>query len=225
MKRMISNYVEIEIDDSNEWYDKNGLQIQLDTTYEPEKNAQVVGVITAVPDHLWYDKKDPASMEYDVDMELSVGDKVVFHFLAISNARKEGRVTGNRVILHYQSIYAILTEGYPIPVNGWLLVRPCRKKKEGFLEGVFEEYEVSKERGYVVSAGAMVREYRMGGDLDVEVPVDSFVHFSKKDAIPLFYSTQDRVGELLYRIRRKEIMAMEIDNGGPTYNHATGRCE
>lgn len=225
MKRMISNYVEIEIDDSNEWYDKNGLKIQLDTTYEPEKNAQVVGVVTAVPDRLWYDKKNPASMEYDVDMELSVGDRVVFHFLAISNARKEGRVTGNRIILSYSSIYAKLTDSYPKPINGWLLVRPCRKKKEGFLEGVLEEYDVSKTYGLVVGAGAPIREYRIGGFLDPEVPMDSFVHFARQDAIPLFYTIQDRVGELLYRMRRKDVLAMDIDDGGYPFNHMTGRCD
>lgn len=227
MERMISNYVEVEIDDSNEWYDRNGLKIKLDISFEPEKNAQVVGIVKTVPDKLWYNRKDPSSMEYKIDQELKVGDRVIFHFLSVSNAKKEGRINGNILYLPYSSIFAVMDDPYPKPINGWILVRPCKKKKDGFLDGVGEEYDISKRKGFVVAAGAMVQEYRIPDSEDAEVPVGSFVHFKRQDAIPLFYSVQDKVGELLYRMRRKDVLGIEeiIDDGGPVYNHVTGRCE
>jgi len=68
---------------------KSGKKIYIDPGYEPEKHAAVTGHVIATPS-LIYSKLRNYSMPWDTDMELKVGDYIIFYYLAAVNAfRKE----------------------------------------------------------------------------------------------------------------------------------------
>lgn len=223
--RAVTDYVVVDYDDSNTRYRRNGLDIYIDTTYEPEKQAQVVGTVVAAPGRVRYTGKGDG-FEGDVDVEFGPGDQVIFHFLALKNAIKNGReVSKGRAVIGLESIFAVMDTPYPRPVLGWVLVKPDKVYKHGLEAGVLGDYTLSKTSGMVVGAGAVPRRWLKKDDVIVraEVAIGDQVRFRPIDAIPLFYSVQDRVGEVLYRMRRHDILAIEHDDGGPVYDHATGR--
>jgi len=70
---------------------ESGKVIYIDPNYEPEKHAAVTGHVIATPPLIYsYSKLRRDSMPWDTDMELEIGDYVIFYYLAAVNAfRKE----------------------------------------------------------------------------------------------------------------------------------------
>jgi co-chaperonin GroES (HSP10) len=123
--RTFGNNVLIKLDEKNDSIKfASGGELYIDTTFEPEKHETVTGEVWGAPKYL-------RGKNWNTTVELQEGDRVVVHYLAISNAFKpesfQAVIEGNDlyVFVNYESIYAIIRDGVIIPINGYLLVEPC----------------------------------------------------------------------------------------------------
>lgn len=95
-------------------------QIQIDTSYEPEKHSVTWGEVVCVP----------ASIDSDLQttMEVKVGDKIYFHYLCIMNGIQQKKFIVCKgelyFIVKYESMYCCKRGEEVVPINGWMLVEP-----------------------------------------------------------------------------------------------------
>lgn len=206
VKQCRPGWVLVEIDDSNEWIKlSNGVTLWLDTSYEPEKHAQVHGKVV-----LKCDKVNFMS-PYDVDVEVEIGDDVVFHYLCVVNAITYNRVhvEGGKkyVFIEYQDLFAAYRDGKTIPLNGYIFVEPDEEINTKYYADDFDFRTITKKtttksmtRGTVKHVGIKCRNYpTYDNDSDemLDVNVGDKVIFSPEEAIPLILGDDS-----LYRTHR-----------------------
>ena len=210
-----NNWVCVRYDNSNEYIKIGESQIMIDTTFEPEKNAQTTGTVIKVCDHLTFNPSSSTSHPYDVDIEVKAGDQVIFHFLTIRQAQKEGKTfiqDGKLyVFMPYDRLFVAINQKGVTPLNGFVIIKP---HDEELPKTIFEipdiAKKISKKIGTVLYAGSKCRGYAehhlrdLGEDPDVEV--GDTVIFNPIDAIPLQYEYQSVLEKGLYRMQRKDIL-------------------
>ncbi len=214
-----NNWVCVEYDNSNNYFDLGGEKMLLDTSYEPEKNAQTIGTVIKACDHVSFNPSSQNSYDYDVEVEIQKGDRVIFHFLTILSAIKHGKTFAQDgklyVFMPYDRIFVAIRNDEIIPVNGFVLVRPDQEELPvpSSLNIVLTDLSKgsSKSSGTVVYAGVKCMGYAgafkdLGEDPDVFV--GQKVLFKKMDAIPLQYEFHSLLKEKLYRMQRKDILAI-----------------
>lgn len=223
--KILFNTVMVKFDRENdELLLGNGHKLYLNTTYEPQQHAVTSGVVTAVPERIVFNRKDlGASMQYDVDMELRVGDRVIFDYKAESIVKQRQTPLDGSYALRYDDIYVAIRGDQIIPVNGVLLVEALpttveedvqRALKSGLElpETVTKEY--SEIMGVVRYLGAPCRGYLMADpdltDIHDDIRVGDTVCFNPVYAIPLQYELHQIIdkGKVLYRLRRKDVLAI-----------------
>jgi co-chaperonin GroES (HSP10) len=227
-KRCLNNFIFIRLDAENDSIKlKNGTQLFIDCSFEPEKHAQVQGVVFGLPSHLRYTGR-PSSMPWETPMEIKVGDTVIFYYLSVINALKpssqryllEGK--DRYIFIEYQFIYAVVREGKIIPVNGYVLIETIEDpsitaERERLaklnMELVITEKRNSKDVTYgrVKYLGTPNRQYVDSEHTDdgVDISVGDVVLIRKTNDIPLQYSLHQQVneGKPLLRVQRRNIMA------------------
>lgn len=217
MIKMINNMVAIKPFPADEIRLKSGEKLYLSIQFEEYLNAKTAGEVVAVPDKLNYNT-DPDgynSMPWITDMELKVGDVVIYNYLAIKNSLHMGQFIDNNVVcIPYDKIYVAIRNNEVICINGNLLVEPEEELIETFLEVPENAKTKSKQLGIVRYAGKPNRGYRIeqlqlghtGPDSAVEV--NSRILFNWNDAIPIQPNAELR-GEitrgLLYRMQHKDV--------------------
>lgn len=210
-----ANWVCVEIDDSNEFVKLGDEKIKLDTTFEPEKNAQTVGRLVKVCSHLTFNPTSSTTHDYDVDIEVVKGDTVVFHFMTVLAARKHGKTftqDGKEyVFMPYERLFVALRDGEVLPLNGIILVEPLEEVPSTSLAVPEIAIKNSKTTGIVRYAGMKCRGYAgihkdFGEDPDV--PVGSKILFKTQEAIPLQYEFHSIISKNLYRMHRKDVLAI-----------------
>lgn len=218
-----ANWICVEYDNSNRFFKlKDGDELLIDTSYEPERHAQCIGTVMVVCEHLTFNKNSTSSYPFDVDVEVKKGDKVVFHYLSISQAVKEGKtfVQGGKMyaFLPYERLFFAVRGDRVIPVNGYIFVRPDMEKQDlGFLHATELSEKISQTKGVVTHAGSPIRGY--AGDMkhlahlgeDPNVAVGDNILFSSVDAVPLQYEMHSVLEKGLYRMQRKDVLAI-IEN-------------
>jgi co-chaperonin GroES (HSP10) len=216
-----NNWICVQSDDSNEYVTIGKEKIKLDISFAPEQHSQTVGKVVKVCDNIHFSKKFHPSHPWDVPVEIQEGDTVIFHFLALKNAKGEGKTfTENGVrysFIPYSEVFCALRGDEVHPVNGWILVEPFEKElpKTSIILTELSKGK-SEERGVVRYAGAKVMGYKDHPQLgeDPEVNIGDSVVFSKLDSIPLQYELHNKLGKLLYRMQRKDVLAiLEGANG------------
>lgn len=210
-----NNWVCIETDNSNEYVKLGGEKIILDISYAPEQHSQTVGKVVKVCDHIHFSKKSHPSHPYDVPVELKEGDTVIFHFLAVRNAKNEGKQMTQDgktySFIPYSEIFCALRGDDVFPVNGWILVEPLEKELPKTSIILTDLSKGSSEtHGIVKYIGAKVKDYKDFPNLgeDPDVAVGDKIMFSKLDSIPLQYELHNSLGRLLYRMHRKDVQAI-----------------
>lgn len=213
--KLPNNWVCVSIDDSNEWINlPNGEKLKLDISYETEKHSQTVGKVVKICDNLFYHKKLIPSHPWKVPMELQEGDIAIFHFLSVSNSKKMGHVMDEDnkryVFMPYSEIFCAIRDGKVVPVNGWILVEPEEKELPQTTFVIPEMAKGKSEtRGTVLYAGAPVEDYKdYDYGHDPEVNVGDKITFKRLDAIPLQYEFHNLLGKTLYRMQRKDVLAI-----------------
>lgn len=222
--RTINNMVAIKPFPSDEIRLKTGEKLYLDVRFEEYLNAKTAGEVVGVPEKLVYntDPESFNSMEWDTDMELQVGDVIIYNYLAVKNAlHMKQFIDSETVCIPYDKIYVAIRDGEIICINGNILVEPEEEVVNTFLEVPDNAKVKSKQLGRVVHAGKPNRQYRAyainfgikSGDDPVK-PGDRIL-FNWNDAIPIQPNAELR-GEitrgLLYRMQHKDVHALVPDN-------------
>lgn len=227
---ILFNTVMVKFDrDNDEVLFESGEKLFISTGWEPLMHAVTSGVVTHVPNKLIFNRKNPNSVQYDVDMEVQVGDRVIFDFKAESEVRKVAAPIDGSYPLRYDDIYVVIREGEVIPINGIVLVEACDTTEEEDVKKAMEFLhlpdtvlkEKSEVMGYVRYIGTPCRGFLNAPaeltEVDDHVSVGDKVLFHHAYAVELQYSMHQIInkGKVLYRMRRKDIFAvMEKSLGG-----------
>ncbi len=228
-KRTFNNLVLIKLDPENDHIKlRNGFELYIDTTYEPEKHMTVTGTIYGLPSKLTYTGQANIGMPWRTEMEVKYGDQVILYYLAVINALKpenrryvlEGE--DRYIFINYQNIFAVVREGKIIPVNGYCLIEPCsnpmieaqRKRMEAIGLELVKLNETTKDQvnyGIVRYVSVPNQEYVDEGQSDegVNIAVGDTVVLKRTTDIPLQYNLHAKIddGKLYWRCQRRNILA------------------
>ena len=228
-KRTYGSTVMIKLDPENLSIKlRNGFDLFVDTTFEPEKHITVTGTVYGLPSRLPYSGIANRDMPWKTSQELNYGDKVICYYLAICNALKpEARryiIEGDDryVFISYEYIYCKYGEGFVTPINGYVLVEPAndpaieaekaRMKAIGMELAVLETQSLTHvSYGKVKYLGVANQAYTDPEYTDegVDIAVGDIVVLKKVNDIPVQYNLHQKInnGELLWRVQRKNILA------------------
>ena len=222
--RLMNNFVLVKPTRAHNELDmSNGEKLFIDPSFDKEKHAPTSGVVVNVPEKLYFGRNQSNTNEYDVDMELQVGDTIVFHFLTYQTCidRKWFMVLDNELYLmvKYDCIFIARRKDKVIPINGWVVVEPLVETIETTIELPDHiKNKSSLTKGIVKYLGSPVRNYswdfdhksKYGADTD-EIKVGDTVMFSAEDSIPLQYEMHAIIdkGTELYRMHRKDIFLLD----------------
>jgi len=220
-------------------YDKIG-SMELADIFEPGKRVSVFGEVLSLPKTLWYWKEkvqhfeqfkeyeelallaqdyNRESLEYDTDIELQVGDRVAFRYLAKMNAYTDGLVfdtdRGKAILMPYDLIYMAIRGEQMHPINGWVIVEPIdytlaeiRAKLGGMVADLQDERK--EGIGVVAAVGSPLRGYLKFDYQDVdEVQVGQTIRFRKDLLTPIEWKSHKELGSgknPYIRVQRKDIL-------------------
>ena len=218
--KLLFNNVLVKFDEPNDHIKVGDVELQIDTSYNPMQHAITTGTVIGLPSRLIFDRKEPSkTMLYDTDMELRVGDRIIFEYLAYGEAVKNDPIDGGYCIRYDEVLVAIRGEQV-IPVNGIVLIEPIDiseteevKEMSKFL--VVPDYvktQKSESRGVVRHVGSPLRGYAMDTSNSIheadDLHVGDKVYFNSNYAIPLQYEMHRIFDKVLYRMRRKDILGI-----------------
>lgn len=228
-KRTLNNLVLVRLDKENDSIKlKNGFELFVDLTFEPEKHATITGTVWGLPSHLKYSGRPNLDMPWKCDMELSFGDRVVFYYLSVMNAFKpENRkyvLEGDDryVMIPYDKIYAVFGEGFVRPINGYCLVQQIpdpeqeRQRTRLLTVGLQPVFFQKKSNTHVTFAkikymAPPITEYvdENSSDEGVDVEVGDIVVLKKTYDLPLEYDLHAKIDKSskLLRVQRRNILA------------------
>ena len=199
----------------------NGKKLFLDISYEREIHAVTTGEVIKVPPRLIYNPKlAGGSVEFDVDMELDVGDKAFFHYLIQENCLDKGKYveTENDIyfFVPYDQIYCAERKKEVVMINGWLLIEPILE--DAFTSDIILTPDTVKGQpkqteGIVRYVGKAVRQYLYQRDIvenDDEVNVGDKIMFLQDSDIPLQYELHANLEgkKTFFRMQRKDILGI-----------------
>jgi hypothetical protein len=228
-KKCLNNMVMIKLDAENTSIKlRNGFELYLDNSFEPEKNVTVTGEVFGLPSHLYYSGEPNKGMPWLTPMELNYGDKVIVYYLSIINAFKpqERRyvLEGNDryVIIPYDKIYCKYGDGFVLPINGYCLIEPvenpvieaekARMKAIGMESVVFKKdsnTHVSYGKVKYVSIPNKSYVDEIYTDNGVDISPGDTVMLKRINDIPLQYDLHARIdgGAKYWRCQRRNILA------------------
>jgi len=193
---------------------KSGKKIYIDPGYEPEKHAAVTGHVIATPS-LIYSKLRNYSMPWDTDMELKVGDYIIFYYLAAVNAfRKEDPKwlkdeNGNfYVFVKYENFYVAKRKMGNVKDVNWMAEVKIKSDAETpfrYVKQADEYYPVDDNddyhkiiplNGYCIIEPVINEEYqkleKKYKELELDVPKQLMKKFSAKYGIVKYLGKPNR---------------------------------
>ncbi len=213
-------------------YEVNGpdgkVVLQMDTSYEPEKNACCTGTVVKMPQgEPYFNPSDPTkSMEWVTDFECKEGDRVIFGYFAFTEAFRDAdprwiKCNGEIYILVFYGLMYLAQRGEEvIMLNGYTLVEPVQDEVDTnlFLPKHLKR-STNKQRGIVRYLGSLNREYsnhRYTPD-DDSLKVGDLVTMDRYCNIPLEYDlwrTFDK-DKTFYRVQRTFISGIitQLEDG------------
>ncbi len=229
VKQTVGNNVIVRLDPENEFITmKSGIQLYVDTSFEPEKHVVRIGTVEKVPENLIYNH-GKTGYPWKTTMELKEGDRVVMYFLAIQNCLRPEKKTYWRkgktvwIAIKYHNIYAIILDQNIQPVNGYLFVEPVedpeflRMQKEYKRIGM-EQVDLRKPSNTDVTYGKIKYAGKPNEMYADDYKSDNFhdeylgdiIVMKRIRDIPVEYEYHAKIdnGKKLYRIQRHDILAV-----------------
>jgi co-chaperonin GroES (HSP10) len=228
-KKTFDNQVMIKLDLENKSIKlRNGFDLYIDTSFDPEKHMTVTGEVFGLPSKLYYSGEGNKGMPWKTDLELKFGDHVIIYYLSVMNAfQKEKRryiLKGEDrfVFIPYSSVFVKYGNGFIQPINGYCLIEPCENpeitREKNRMEALGMELIVGVQRnntdvvyGIVRYTGTPNKEYVDEGQSDegVDVKIGDTVVMKKISDIPLHYDLHAKIeqGKKLWRVQRRSILA------------------
>ena len=230
IKKTLNNHVVVKLDPENKFIKlKSGIELLVDTSFEPEKHVVRIGTVEKAPDKLIY-KHGNTGFPWKTTMELQEGDKVIMYFLAIQNCLRQEKKCYHKegddvwIYIKYHNIYAVIRDGKIIPVNGYLLVEPVEdpawvKKVAQYMCLNIELPDLRKPSltdvtyGKISYAGIPNEQYAddtYKTDELVDVKVGDTIVLKRIRDIPVEYEYHAKIdgGKKMYRIQRHDILAV-----------------
>ena len=210
----------------------SGFKLKLDTSFEPEKHANITGHVVALPDRLFFDPTpgQAHSLDWDTDMELEVGDYVISYYLSSINAMsgdRNGRLLeddqGNKyLIVRYDRIYAARRGDQIVTVNGFNLLTPVRQLEERTMRERMQKLDLAMPANTHAIKGAKIarlkyvakpnRRYRDPRYWDYDDPINpgDLLLIRRNAGIPIEYEyhTSLEGDQVFYRVQRNFIFGV-----------------
>jgi len=174
------NRVIVKLIDMNDKINFNGTKLFISTKYNAQDHVPVWGEVVGLPTKLYFNKKSPYSMEWETDMELSLGDTVYIDYLATLRAlstefnpadaypepswiKQDGFYY---VILKYQDIYLRVRNKKVQPINGYCIAKPIRVKEKEY-KGIIVPFsnKTSNKWAEIIYVGNPCKDF-LGGEKD-----------------------------------------------------------
>jgi len=181
---------------------KSGLVLWFDQSFEKEQHACTSGTIVGLPEKVVYPKP------FKPQMELQIGDEVIFHYLDHSNAKSNGTMDkdGN-MFLPYDFLYLAIRNGEVIMLNGYIVVEGI-KETISSNKLIIPDANIKQDetKGIVRYAGTPLED---GFDYPEILPGMKIV-FPKHCSVPLQFQLHQIVDpdKVLYRMRYSDILAI-----------------
>ncbi len=158
------------------------------------------------------------SMEYDVEMELKVGDKIWFDYGCHYNANVEKKIldiegVGKCYLIDYEAIFLRERSGIKTPVNGWIWIKKIdaiQSSPSGLIV-TSKKSKHLKDIAEVVKIGSPIKKYLSTLHKDFPEPIceGQRIVYHEKLSTPIEYVIHKTEGlEGLYKIKRKDIIAL-----------------
>jgi len=226
--RPTSNNVIIQLDRRQEEIRRaSGFSLKLDTSFEPEKHANITGYVVALPNRLFFDPTPGKSwsLDWDTDMELELGDYIISYYLSTINAMAgNGRLLeddekNQYLILKYDKIYAARRGDQVITLNGFNLLTPVVQLEEKTIRERMQKIDLVAPGNQILSKTSKiarmkypakpVRRYRDPRYYDYEghIHPGELVLIRRNAGIPIEYEyhTSLEGDQVFYRIQRNFI--------------------
>ena len=218
--KIIKNKVLVAID--NHISNHSGFEIV--KRQDKQHHYSVRGTVVGVPKDLFFDKTkmetvldlprvrelNAASMSYKTEMELKVGDRILFSY----RAHFEMPMFGDLGLMDYDMIIAAIEKEKIRPINGYLLIEMAEKEMFENIDG-FQVYNEDKNiygYGKVRYAGSPV-EYLDYDDIDDEnITEGSVVIFDKRSAARIeldIHNSLTQQQSSLFKMHRKDVLLYE----------------
>lgn len=209
------NYVLVKPDADHET-DRTGL-VRRDFV-DAHLKKSVTGTVVAVCEHLIYGwarsgeadgaaDMTQASLQWDTDIEVKAGDRVLFHYMATIDPDRQ--VLAGHYLVRYDELTLRLDDNYPL--NGYLLLQVGTERQEvAGLQVVKSGPLADMVSGRVIAEGKPLREYLLledSADFTASV-VGKRVVYKKMRATRLEVEDWKTVGEgdwSLYKVHRRHI--------------------
>jgi len=227
-KRTFGNFVLIRLDRENDIIKlKDGGELYIDTSYEPEKHATVTGTVCGLPKKLVYTGIPNQGMPWKTPMELKDGDRVVIYYLSVVNALRPEMmratiIDGQKYVwVQYQNIFAAVRNNLIVPINGYCLIEPCESPEWEATQKRMESFGMKAVRlneksltnvvyGRVKYLGRPNDAYVDGHtDEGVNINLGDTVVMKKITDLPLEYDLHANIdgGKKYWRVQRRYIFA------------------
>lgn len=194
----------VKPDKDNNQFKLGNKQITIDTTFEPYKHAITTGTVVKVP---------LRSGDQRTSVEVQHGDRVFFHYLAMSNAAKNNScvICGDEYLMkiNYGSMFVAMREKEVVMLNGYILVVPAANDFPMRLPG-----SIKIPQHLMDAKSAFKGEVRhvgtpLAGEEDFLNPGDN-VYFRKHSDVPLQYELHRdfKEKEIFWRMKRYNVLAV-----------------
>ena len=218
----------------NQHTGEQAMKVFIDSSFEPEKNAAITGVVIKTPTHLIYDEDDfDRSLDWDTDMQLRSGDNVIYNFLQVVKAFKKNdekyivvknendEIVNICILVKYDNIYVATREigdgldTETIVLNGFVIAEPVQLPSEvGGFRLPEKEDSQDKFKAIVRYIGSPVRRFLIPEKRDPKLPADIIgktVFVDKNRFVPLEYSTHRSFADKkkYWRFQRAAIIGIE----------------
>lgn len=208
----LNNYIIVKVSPGNNRVHIASLDLILDTSFNPEEHVPVTGTVVKLPNkltcgymgglHTHRTPFKPNDMLWKTNIELSLGDTVLFDYLEALTAWSQyfnplnqfvtDRIVFNKdgiyIFVHYSRVYCRLDKKEWTPINGYAMLQWIEDK---------QYYQIKK-------VGVPVKHYASPKNKDPKINPDEFVSVAPKSTISIKH---ELLPPYTYLIRPYRILA------------------
>lgn len=228
----VQNYALIKITRKNNEYEIEGAtNLYIDTSFKEAQHAPVFGEVIAPPKKLTFIRNGVDGLNDIVDLEIEKGDIVYFKYIAYLNAFKSEnnpedksfQIPGDTcdyILVRYDSLIVRKRNDELYPLNGYVLCSKMEAEDKWQSDIISSSaitdkiYNHSETRARVEHVGGLVHKYfnpNVPPDED-NLSVGDIVAIDVACDIPLEYDIHQKLDKQYFRIRRKDILGIIIED-------------
>lgn len=194
--------------------------LYFDPSYEKQWNASPWCTVIKAPDRLFVSQKSrDRSLDWETDIEISVGDRILIEYYVVTNALKladyekgGAYIVGDDlyILFRYDAIVLKMVGDTVVPINGFVLATPTEEKIDTTL-AVPDTAKKQSERVFrITHVGRPVKRYINEPDMHDtdEVRVGDLVRLRGKVAYQLERDIHRQLDQEYYKFQRKHIVGI-----------------